>query len=300
VLKGAADKQEALRRWIERFNREGNAAYHRIVIPGVAPRIAKLRELGDRLAAQRSVLVVLVTPSKAVTMAKFLPTGVCDRPAAPEWRSTRFTALLRETGILVVDGPALVRAMKARDPLPPFARGSTHWSLLVGKRVASIMMDELGRSSRVDWGGLTLRDPEWTASPIGSDADLATLLNLWRPPLDYPTGTAELVCRSTEAGRRAALIAVGGSFAVTVIEHLAACGLFDHLELYFYYTASRLRWPGDRERVDRAGLRWQDLLDGPHVVLVEQNESLLGGAPHLDLFLDDALAALRSRHALSR
>ena len=210
-------------------------------------------------------------------MAKFLPTGVCDRPAAPLWGSTRFTALLRETGILVGDGPALVRAMKARDPLPPFARGRTHWTLLVGKRFASIMMDELGRSSRVDWGGLTLRDPEWTASPIGSDADLATLLNLWRPPLDYPTGTAELVCRSTEAGRQAALIAGGGSFAVTVIEHLAACGLFDHLELYFYYMASRLRWPGDRERVDRAGLRWQDLLDGPHVVLVEQNESLLGG-----------------------
>jgi len=264
------------------------------VSPAVAPRIARLRELGDRLASERSLLVVLVTPSKAVTLAKFLPPGVCDRPVAPEWPSMHFIALLRQAGIPVIDGPALVRTMMARDPLPPFARGSVHWSLLVGKRVASIVMDELGRSWGVDHGGLTLRDVQWTAAPIGFDADLAALLNLRRPPLDYLTGTAELVCRPTAAGRRTALIAVGGSFTVGVLEPLAACGLFEHVDLYFYYTMSRFQWPGERESVDRARLRWQDRLAGPHVVLVELNEALLSlGAPHLDLFLDDALAALR-------
>jgi hypothetical protein len=259
----------------------------------VTPFIVKLRELQYRLARRDRLLLFLLTPSKAVTMPEFLPARLCARPTAPDRAHKLLVALLRQAGIPVIDGPDLVLAMKAHDPLPPFPRGSVHWSRLAGSRVAAVFMDEILRLSGADLGSIAQRDPQWNHPPIGSDSDLADLLNLFWPPLDYPTGEAESICRSTASGQSTTLIAVGGSFLTAVIEPLVACNLFKRVDMYFYYTLGHTRWPGGSEPVDRVTLKWREMLDQANVIMVEVNESMIGYVPHLDQFLDDAIAALR-------
>lgn len=261
----------------------------------LAPFVADLRELQRLLARRNNNLLFIVTPSKATGLPEFLPAGLCAPPAAPDQRRRRFVGMLRQAGIAVIDGPELTRAMKARDPIPPFPRGSTHWSLLAGSRVAGVFMDDVRRLTGDDLGQLTVENPRWDAPPTGSDADFAGLLNVLWPPLDYPTGAAAPVCRSTVRGRSTALIAVGGSFLEAVLGPLAACGLFEHIDFYFYYTLGHDRLPGrGREPVDRGALRWGEMLARDGVTVVELNEMLIGTAvPYPHDFLTDALAALR-------
>ena len=260
-----------------------------------ASLVAKLSELQYGLLHRDRLLVFLLTPSKAVTMPEFLPVGLCSRPPTPDRERERFVASLRQAGVATIDGPELVRAMKAHDPLPPFPRGSTHWSLLAGARVGARLVEAIARLSAHDVGELVIDPPGWGAPPTGSDADLARMLNLWRPPVDYPTASASRRCRSAAAGRTTRLIAVGGSFLDQILDPIAACALFGRVDSYFYYDLWRFDWIARRRYpVDRTAIKWRDELDQPTVFLVELNERLLGQeAPYLDRFLDDLHAALR-------
>jgi hypothetical protein len=259
-----------------------------------APLVAKLTELHHALRRRDRLLLFVLTPSKAVTMPEFLPAGLCSRPPAPDRVRERFVASLRQAGITTIDGPELVQAMKAHDPLPPFPRGGTHWSRLAGARVSVRLMQTIARLSRHDMGALVIDPPRWDVPPTGSDADLARLLNLWRPPVDYPTASATRRCRATAAGRNTRLIAVGGSFLDQILDPIAECALFGRVDLYFYYDMWRFDWMVRHAYpVHRAAIKWRDELDQPTVLLVELNERLIGQeVPHLDRFLDDLRAAL--------
>ena len=260
-------------------------------LSALAARIADLRA---KLLARNVTVVFLVTPSKAAVLPEFLPGGAC--PAAADLDTARhaLTTLLRDRDIPVVDGHELAVLAKARDPLPPFPPGGTHWSRLVGGRAAAALVAALDRASGQDFGDATVGDPSWTAPATGSDADLANLLNLFRPPIDYPTGLARLDCRQTDLGQHRGLIAIGGSFVGQVLDALAVCGLFGRMDYYFYYTDLHLAWPGGISPVERERIDWRKEFAGAGVVLLELNERAIGGNhAHLDRFLDDALGALQ-------
>jgi hypothetical protein len=261
------------------------------VIVDSAARVGELRE---RLSRRGKVMLVLVTPSKAAVVPERLPAAVCPPPSDPGARRRQLVSELRASGVSVIDGHALAMAMKAEDPLPPFPHGGTHWSRVVGARVAAVAMREAGRQADHDLGGLDVRRVRWDAAPMKSDRDLADLLRLFVPPFDYPVGAAEVECRPTPGGRGRTLVTVGGSFLYQVLEPITECGLFRQVEHYFYYDTSHERWPDyRRERVDRATLRWQEKLAGTDVVILEIAEHLITRAPHFERFTADALAATR-------
>jgi len=256
-------------------------------------------ELNARLAGAGKVLVVLVTPSKAAVIPERLPAGACAPAGDPDARRRRFVSELRGGGVAVIDGHALVMAMKAEDPLPPFPRGGIHWSRVVGARVAGVVMREVAREG--DLGGVDVRTVRWDARPEKSDRDLAELLTLFAPPFDYRVGAAEVVCRPTAAGHARALLTVGGSFLYQILDPITDCGLFRQVEHYFYYDQLYQRWPGPvSARPDAARLRWRDTLAGTDIVVLEVAEHIIGNAPHFDRFLADALAALRGAEEIQR
>ena len=196
-------------------------------------------------------------------------------PPPPDRERERFVAWLRQAGIAMIAGPDLVQAMKGHDPLPPFPRGGTHRSLLAGARVSGRLVAAIARSLGRDVGELAIDPPQWRVPPTGSDAGLARLLNLWRPPVDYPTGSASHRWRSAAAGRSTRLIAV---------------------DSYFYYDLGRFDWMLRRRYpVHCAVIKWRDELDEPTVLRVEMNERLIGQGvlSCLDRFLGDLRAALR-------
>lgn len=259
-----------------------------------APLVAKLSELRHELARRDRWLLFLLTPSKAVTMPEFLPTRLCGHPAVPGRERQRFVASLRHAGVTTIDGPELVQVMKAHDPFPPFPRGGTHWSRVAGTRVSAHVIQAINQLSERDMGELIIDPVRWDAPPTGTDADLARLLNLWRPPLDYLTGSVGWRCRSGIGGRNTRLVAVGGSFLDQILSPIAACGLFSRVDHYSYYDQWRFDlMAGRRYPVDRAAINWREELAQPTVLLVELNESLIGrDAPHLIRFVDDLRGAL--------
>jgi hypothetical protein len=262
----------------------------------LAATAARLGELGRRLSGQGKVLMVLVTPSKAAVLPERLPVGVCPPPADPDARRRLLVARLRAADVAVVDGHALVAAMKREDPLPPFPRGGIHWSRVVGARVAGVVLRELARQADADVGGVDVLNVRWDARPEKSDRDLADLLTLFAPPLDYRVPGAEIVCRATGAGRARAMVSIGGSFLYQILEPITDCGLFRQVEHFFYYDQLYQRWPGNVSRKpDAATLSWADTLARTDVVVLELAEHLIGNAPHFDHFAGDALAALARR-----
>jgi hypothetical protein len=150
--------------------------------------VAKLSALHHGLVQRDRLLLFLLTPSKAVTMPEFLPVGLCSRPPTPDRDRERFVASLRQAGVATIDGPELVQAMKAHDPLPPFPRGGTHWSLLAGARVGARLVEAIARLAGRDVGELVIDPPWWGAPPTGSDADLDAALEFIPWPL--PSGRA--------------------------------------------------------------------------------------------------------------
>ena len=145
-------------------------------------------------------------------------------------------AALRAAGLTVIDGAGAVRAMKRSDPLPPFPPGGTHWSLYAAQRFAADLMDVLNAGGTGDYGSATPGAPRWDAPPEGVEPrDLADLLNLYTPPIDYPTAQADTICHDTPTGNRTKLVVVGGSFAGPLIRPIEECHLFSGVDYYFYY-----------------------------------------------------------------
>src|SRR5262249_6002229 len=191
----------------------------------LAAMASAVGELHERLSREGKVLQILVTPSKAAVLPERLPAGVCPPPPDPDALRRRFVSVLRATGTSVIDGHALVMAMKAEDPLPPFPRGGTHWSRLVGVRVANTLLRDVSRLT-VDVGSIDVRNVRWDGRPETSDRDLADLLKLFAPPFDYRVGTWERVCQPTAGGQARTLVTIGGSFLFQVLDPIIECGLF--------------------------------------------------------------------------
>jgi hypothetical protein len=256
----------------------------------VRPAVAELR---GRLAREGRALVVLISPNKAEVLPERLPSGVCPPPRDPGARRRHFIAELREAEVPVIDGHAIAMAMKAEDPVPPFPRGGTHWSRLAGARVATLMMREITRAG-IDAGGLEVKRVRWDARPEQSDADLASLLTVVVPPLDYHVGAAEIDCRPLAPRQRRNLLAVGGSFLYQVLDPIVDCRLFRRVEMYFYYDRRYERWPRHRnQHADLSIQGWRDKLAATDIVILELADNGIGRLTHFDRFLADALAALR-------
>ena len=280
------------------YEREYVAAWCGADEPAPAAALAEVAAragaLHSHLAKEGKVLLVLVTPNKASVMTEHLPAGVCPPPRDADGRRRRFVELLREHRVPLIDGHALVAAMKAEDPRPPFPRGGTHWSRLVGVRVAGHVMREVERLGGVDLGGVEVRDVRWNARPERTDRDLADLLKLFVTPDDYQVAAWARVCRPTAQGRARSLVSVGGSFVFQVLDPINECRLFRRVENYFYYETLYQRWPERHsEKPDRAAMRWRAKLAETDVVLLEIAEHRIGQAPHFDHFVGDALTALQ-------
>jgi hypothetical protein len=257
--------------------------------------VARLSQLRDRLESNGRSLVFLLTPSKTATMPEFLPAGLCGGPSEPDRIRSQFVESIRDAHIVMIDGPSLVRDMKRLDPLPPFLRGSTHWSVLAGARVSQKVVEAIGRLWNRDIGAIVLDTPRWDAPPRGTDADLVALLNLWRPPLDYRAGTVERECRPTAEGQHRRLVAVGGSFLEEILEPIGSCRLFGAVQMFFYLDQMRVEWVPERRPFppDPAALSWGHLLDDRTMLLVEMNENLIGYEnTHVHRLVDSVLTGL--------
>ena len=264
-------------------------------LPAFDNMIVKIRDVQDKLRKLGKPFIFVTSPSKPVSLPQNLPPGACGSNASTGSQLAGFVDRLRQAGVAVVDGAAMTREMNRTDPLPAFPQGGTHWSDLVSMRVSREMLQALNASTGTNLGSYEIGTPNWASPAKGSDVDLAMLLNLYRPPISFATGSASTTCEPSDIGRRTSLLVIGGSFAGGLIQPIDDCKLFAKIDYYFYYNLSLVKYPGAvTGPVDRAKIDWAGLLAGPVAIVAELNEHYLSGGaplPWLTPFLDDVLAA---------
>jgi hypothetical protein len=258
------------------------------------PLVTKIRRLQPELARRKVPLVFVVSPSKPELLGEFLPKDICPHPPGPHTSTRVLLDLLRSANIRVIDGPGLVAGMKKRDPLPPFPRGGLHWSVLTGKRLSALLLQEANAAVGADFGELKLGAPTWNNAPGERDRDLAMFLNVWRVDADYPVGNAPLDCRPTPQGQRTKLIAIGGSFTGHLLDPLSECKMFEQVTQFFYYSQFRFDWPATLSGVGTALLDWDALLTERTLLVLELNQFFMEREhAFLHHFLDDALTRMK-------
>lgn len=276
---------------------------------GPAPDPARLDAWASKLAAaQKGVeasgkrFAFLISPSKAARLSQYLPD---DAPCPAMARGTTeklapYRAALDAHGVAYVDAASLMTQAAPAYPIDLFPRGGTHWNLLG----AALAARELTR--RLDSDGhapVPAYDFDWRQETVaeGTDTDLLKLLNLLWPDNRYPTAAlAGHSARSCATAPR--IFAVGGSF---LIEPLIALMETDNcrpaVDYWHYFTLDsgelhRARHVGvEREIFKNESAPSQETREayaagfaGADVVLLEENETAVGGTAQLD----DLLAAV--------
>ena len=202
---------------------------------------ALARQIADVQAAVRARgkgFVLLISPSKAAILPETLPTD-CRAASGPR-NYDRLLPLLRDRGVVTVDGHALLSALKQQLPWPVFGRDGTHWNLVgAGAAVRAVfaaLEPQLGRALP----HLVQTGVEVDRSPLWDEGDLGLLLNLpfsLRPVSPHPVFAVD------RPGPPPKLLVVGTSFNWQPLRLMQQEGLIDRTT-FLYYFSSTVRYAG--------------------------------------------------------
>lgn len=238
---------------------------------------AEIRQIEDYFTRRGQAFIFLITPDKASMHPDHFPAGLdCGTQTRPDYRLA--VAALARAGVRTMDGSRAI--LEAREQLAPellFARGGTHWTML---GTALVMREMLRTLPPV--GGRRLPEPVFryrvTKNPVGNDADLLDLLNLWRPDRDYPVPELSIDPVAPAPRQAPRLAMVGTSFLIQSREFFERTGLFSQIDHYFYLTRERQRFSGhgwiSTPGVDLAPASY-DALFAADLVVLEENEGRL-------------------------
>jgi hypothetical protein len=258
---------------------------------------AAIRQSQDVLAQRGKGFIYVITPSKAARYPEDLPLSApCAARAAdmPD-KIVSYRRALETHGVRFVDGATLVTQKRADYPLPLFPRGGTHWNALA----AGLAFQEMIRIAPWAVGDMTF---SWTVAPeaVGTDRDLAELLNLLWPDYAYPTPAIVATTPPGVCPRPPRLVTLGGSFVheLLVAATFAACP--PEVENWFFMRTEDNgielghyhRPPGETGNGERQSAEFRILdenLRNADFVLLEENESSVSQAQQVRI-LTEALA----------
>lgn len=262
---------------------------------------SSLADIQQRVEARGKRFLFLITPSKAARLSAYLPADlVC--PALVRGRTEKlasYRAALDARGVRYLDAATLMTASAPQFSIDLFPRGGTHWNLLgagLAAREMSRRLDADGRSP------LPAYDFVWRqeTDAEGTDADLLKLLNLLRPDNRYPVAALEgRSARSCEKPPR--VFAIGGSFLIEPLIALmeGPCGVGVDYWHYFRLDSGELHrarhvgkergvFKVESDAADETRAAFAAALAGAEIVLLEENETAVGGTAQID----DLLAAV--------
>jgi alginate O-acetyltransferase complex protein AlgJ len=240
-------------------------------------------EIGATAAALGKGFVYLISPSKAAYEPSWFPAGTrCPALSNPEAaeKLAPYRAALAERSVPFLDAQALLRNERAHYPIDLFPRGGIHWNLLG----AALAMREIASKWATQPSGSPIGDFrfDWRERDIamGPDKDLVELLNLFWPPVRYPTASIERRGQAAACAKTPRLLLVGSSFlrelivvasqapcppAIDYWFHVQAEG---HSELMRFIIKPGEIGNGERVQADPAQLA-QSLKEADAVVLEE-------------------------------
>jgi alginate O-acetyltransferase complex protein AlgJ len=263
----------------------------------------KIRDIQDYALSHGKAFVYLITPSKAAVYPEYLPDNVVC-PALLRGSTTKlppYRDALDTRRVHYVDGATLMAAERGRHPIELFARGGTHWNEL-GASLAATQLVSLAKTEAQDLN-LDGIETAWaeSRSPQGTDRDLVDMLNLYWfdtdyrvPKIAYGSADAQQACRPAK------IMEVGGSFLEQINVALRGSRCPPEISYWFYWNFAHVFYEGDRRRSEpaRDDNHLTDLTSSD-VILLEENESILGLTDHLNA-LHSLVVAADAKQSASR
>jgi hypothetical protein len=215
---------------------------------GMGERLAadilpKLRDLQDYYRARGGIFIYMVSPSKAANLPEYFVDRVpCkSTPAARAQLLPTYADALKAGGINVIDAASLIHAAKGNYRFDLFPEGGEHWNEVGGALAVTSLVDEINKQA-----GREIVPPftfSYTlSSPAsGADRELADLLNVFFPPLNYLTPKVNYVqpvsCADSSA-RNLDIAIVGDSFSHLPGSILIGQNCLARLNVYYYGAGS--------------------------------------------------------------
>ena len=254
--------------------------------------VKEIAELQSLLARKGVTFLLLITPSKAAIYPEYIPSNLCDAGPSSKRSYDDFVPLLDKHHVNYVDGHVITQQATRIDKPPLFCQGGLHWNYLGAFYTVRMLIDELNGLLHRNAGRLGLEAVNVDHTPTDTDKDLAELLNLFFPPLDYvvPHPVISKKGGTEDLGRA---IIVGTSFNWIAIDLLNTHKIFKQIDFFYYYTVGLLSFPGQRSLpIDVARIDWENTILKSDVIILEVNEVDVT-AGHASAFVSDALQHLR-------
>ncbi len=252
--------------------------------------IPKLRELQAYYRERGAVFLYVLTPGKMSQVPQYV-TGRVHCPSTADARARLvpdYVAHVRAAGIDVLDFITATTRLSADYHMPMFTKGGAHWNALASAHAAQAIAERIDAET----GRETIRPFRFTfvmsgrLPPLDRDLEDAMTLLYGRmkdvsPHIIYdPAGGG---CETSPARTLNAAI-VAGSFMHPIAEALIGPGCAEKLKLYFYFYRSTFGgMPYDVTKTDLGDADFAALRDA-RVMIVEENELMIGRSRHLDLF----------------
>jgi alginate O-acetyltransferase complex protein AlgJ len=249
--------------------------------------IPKLKAIQAHYRARNHIFIHLISPSKVA----YMPENFVHRTRCPSTEDARkrlvptYVRLLREAGITVIDTASLIHSLRGSYKVEIFPQGGVHWNMLGVARAAELIIDEINRQSQRP----RVPKPGYSYVVVnrltGTDSELTDVMNVMFPHLVYPTASVTFTpsarCEAHDASQLD-IAMVGGSFTHNLAMGLIGPACLWRLNLYYYLTLGR--FGGVKYERLQANLTPKDLtpLLDAEVMILEENESLLGQPHHLD------------------
>jgi len=254
----------------------------------VAPQVAHIASIQKQVQAAGKAFVLLVSPSKAAIYPETLPPPC--KPSAEPRAYDLLMPLLKQQGIHVVDGHALMKKAREDQPWPVFGRDGVHWNDVGAGIAVDAMLASLTERMPRPLPRLVQTEVKVDDKPKNDDADLAGLLNL---SYRLRATTPHPVFRVDGTAPPPRLMLIGTSFNWQPLRVMRDNGLIVDNTLLYYFK-STARFIGDKQHPLEANNAAQLLPEAfarAEAVVLEINEAL----PMQDYVgqLDAALAGLK-------
>jgi hypothetical protein len=264
-----------------------------MLLTHVETRVMELQEIQEKLHKRGIEFILLVSPSKAAIYPEYIPDVFCDSPKAPSRNYEIFIPLLEKHKINYVDGHSITLEAKNRESAPLFCQGGTHWNHLGAYHTARRLTEKLRTLTQKPIGTLHIETLKIDHTPIGSDKDLASLLNLAIPPFDYPVPHPLIITKqaSYQLGKA---VFVGGSFNWILLDILNKVRIFEGIDFYYYYKLTLETFPiRTSYPVELSKINWESDVFNSQILVLEINEAEFHNE-YVSAFLSDISGHLRA------
>ncbi|MFH0976557.1 MAG: hypothetical protein V1874_12315 [Spirochaetota bacterium] len=253
--------------------------------------VIELKKAQDLLKQRGKALLLVIAPVKSFIYPEYIPhrlTIFGDKAVKNGYDV--LIPLLGKYGVNYVDGDKITREHKQTDNFPMFSHGSVHWNHIAADYTTIAMYKKIGVLLNKSVPQISIKSIVGSSAE-GDDIDLARLLNVWHPPINYLAPQVQI--NVNENAFKPSIVINGDSFFTNMIYTLNKYNLFNYLDFYFYYSTHIQYMDGVVNNLGNSGkMDWNSVLSHDAVVIeIREGMPLQIG----DGFIHDLLTQLEPK-----